>query len=127
MRAHTAFVSARRKPAKTVSAPLRVGHRTLQGDGGCYSVRVSNTAGYKDSFLAQFTVTPVCVSANLYMGLSLSGGVPGQNYGIYSTYSLTPPITWTSNATVTLSAAGVLWIDTNSPANKPQMYYKVTE
>jgi hypothetical protein len=93
-------------------------------NAGCYSVRVSNPAGYLDSSLAQLTVTPVCLSGALYMGLSLSGGVPGQKYGIYSTLSLTPPITWTSNATITQTVGGVLWVDTNSPANKPQKYYK---
>jgi len=94
-------------------------------NAGCYSVRISNSLGYVDTSLAQLTVTPVCVSADLYMGLTISGGVPGQKYGIYSTMSLTPPITWTSNATITQTVSGVLWIDTNSPANKPKEFYKV--
>jgi hypothetical protein len=93
-------------------------------NAGCYSVRILNPTDILYSSLGQLTVTPVCLSGDLYMGLSLSGGVPGQKYGIYSTLSLTPPITWTSNAAITQTVAGVLWIDTNSPANKPQKYYK---
>ena len=93
-------------------------------NAGYYSAHVSNPLNSVDSSLALLTVTPVCLEIDLYAGLNITGGVPGQKYGIYSTLSQTPPITWTSNATITQTAAGVLWIDTNSPANKPQKYYK---
>jgi hypothetical protein len=61
------------------------------------------------------------------MGLNITGGVPGQQYNIFSTPSLSEPITWTTDATFTQTVAGVLWIDTNSPANKPQKFYKVAQ
>jgi predicted outer membrane repeat protein len=96
-------------------------------NAGWYSVEVSNPLGSLDSAAALLTVTPVCVSADLYMGLNITGGVPGQQYNILSTLSLSEPITWAPSATITQTMQGFLWIDTNSPANKPQKYYKVTE
>jgi hypothetical protein len=96
-------------------------------NAGWYSVRVSNPLGGLDSSVALLTVTPVCVSADLYMGLNITGGVPGQQYNIFSTPSLTEAISWTTEATFTQTAPGVLWIDTNAPANKPKMYYKVAQ
>jgi len=89
-------------------------------------VRVSNPLGSLDSATALLTVTPVCVSLDLYAGLNITGGVPGQQYNILSTLSLIPPITWTTNATIMHTMSGVLWIDTNSPANKPEKFYEVT-
>ena len=96
-------------------------------NAGWYSVRVSNPLGSLNSVLALLTVTPVCVSANVYMGLNISGGVPGQQYHIFSATGLTEPIAWTTRGTFRQTALGVLWIDTNSPANKPNVFYKVTE
>jgi hypothetical protein len=96
-------------------------------NAGWYSVRVSNPCGSLDSTAALLTVSAVCVSADLYVGLNITGGIPGQQYHICSTPSLTEPITWTTNATITQTVPGVLWVETNSPANKPQKYYKVTE
>jgi hypothetical protein len=96
-------------------------------NAGWYSVRVSNPCGSLDSTPALLTVLPVCVSVDLYVGLNLTGGVPGRQYHICSAPSLTEPVTWTTNATITQTVPGVLWIETNSPANKPQKYYRVTE
>jgi hypothetical protein len=96
-------------------------------NAGWYSVQVSNPLGSLNSALAVLTVTPVCVSADLYMGLNITGGVPGQQYNIFSTLSLAEPTTWTLTTTITQTVPGVLWIDTNSPANKPQMFYKVVQ
>ena len=95
-------------------------------NAGWYSVRVSNPLGSLDSATALLTVTPVCVSLDLYAGLDITGGIPGQPYKILSTLSLAQPITWITNATITQTVSGVLWIDTNSPANKPQKFYEVT-
>ena len=95
-------------------------------NAGYYSVRVSNPLLSLDSSLTTLVVTPVCVSGDLYMGLTISGGVPGQNYRILSSTDLTPPVAWTSNATIQQTPTGVLWIDTNSPANKPKKFYLVT-
>jgi hypothetical protein len=96
-------------------------------NAGWYSVQVWNPLGGPNSTLALLTVTPVCISVDLYMGLNTTGGIPGQQYNSLSTLSLTEPITWTTNATFTQTVPGILWIDTNSPANQPQMFYKVTQ
>ena len=96
-------------------------------NAGWYSVRVSNPTGNLDSSLALLTVTPVCVTADLFMGLNINGGVSGQPYTIFSTLSLSPPVTWTSNATITQTVSGVVWVDRSSPANMPKKFYKVTQ
>ena len=96
-------------------------------NAGWYSAQVWNPLGGLNSTLALLTVTPVCISVNLYMGLGITGGIPGQQYNIFSTPSLTAPVIWTLSATFTQTAPGLLWIDTNAPANQPQKYYKVTE
>jgi hypothetical protein len=75
---------------------------------GFRSVRVSNPLGSEDSWPALLVVTPVCVSADLYVGLTISGGVAGKKHGIFSTTSLTPPVTWTSNASIVQTPAGML-------------------
>ncbi len=93
---------------------------------GCYSVRVSNPLGSVNSDGAKLTVTPVCVGIDLYAGLTVTGGTVGQKYRILSTFDLTEPVTWTSNASITMAPSGILWIDTNSPANKPKKFYLVT-
>jgi hypothetical protein len=96
-------------------------------NAGWYSAQVWNPLGGLNSTLALLTVTPVCISVNLYMGLNITGGIPGHQYNILSTLSLTEPITWMTNTTFTQTAPGLLWIDTNSPANNPQKFYKVTQ
>jgi hypothetical protein len=94
---------------------------------GHYSVRVANALGSLVSRTNLLMVTPVCVSIDLYAGLFMSGGVPGQSYRILSTTDLTPPVAWTTNATFIQSGGGTLWVDTNSPANKPKRFYTVAE
>jgi hypothetical protein len=96
-------------------------------NAGYYSVHISNPLNGVDSSLALLTVTPVCLEIDLYAGLNITGGVPGQKYRIFSTTNLNPPVTWTSNATITQTVSGVLWIDTNSPANNPRKFYEVTQ
>ncbi len=92
---------------------------------GYYSARVANSLGSVVSRTNVLMVTPVCVAIDLYAGLFMSGGVAGQTYQILSTTDLTPPVSWTTNASFMQSAGGTLWIDTNSPANKPKKFYTV--
>jgi hypothetical protein len=93
---------------------------------GYYSVRVRNPLESVVSTNARLMVMPVCVQIDLYAGLYMSGGVPGQTYRILCTTNLAPPINWLTNGSFIQSAGGTLWIDTNSPASKPAKFYLVT-
>lgn len=93
---------------------------------GYYGVRVTNALGSRDSDPASLVVAPICVQIDLYTGLLMSGGVPGQNYFILSTTNLEQPTIWQTNAAFVQDTGGKLWLDTNAPANKPRKFYMVT-
>ena len=116
-------------PTNIVSATnaIYTSSNVQSNNAGYYSVHVSNPLNGVDSSLALLTVTPVCLEIDLYAGLNITGGVPGQKYRVFSTTNLSPPVTWTSNATITQTVSGVLWIDTSSSANNPRKFYEVTQ
>ncbi len=93
---------------------------------GYYSVLVANSLGSVVSATNLLMLEPICVTVDIYAGLYMSGGVPGQSYRILSATNLTPPVAWQTNWSFIQNAGGTLWIDTNSPANKPEKFYLVT-
>lgn len=65
------------------------------------------------------------LNPNLYFGITIQDGVPGQAYRIQTATNLTAPVAWATSITVTQSIGATLWVDTNSPANQPRKFYRV--
>jgi predicted outer membrane repeat protein len=93
-------------------------------DAGYYSVVVANLFGTATSAPALLTVTPVCVGVDLYAGLTLSGGVPGQSYQVQCLAQLGPTNAWLPLTNITMAGPEMFWLDPN-PANRPTKFYRV--
>jgi hypothetical protein len=95
---------------------------------GYYSVRVSNAFGGEDSNPALLLVSAVCVSLDLYAGLSITGQV-GHAYCIQYTTDLStlPGPVWTSLTNFTLTTSPDYFYLDPQPANRPRRFYQVIE
>jgi hypothetical protein len=92
------------------------------GAQGYYSVVAMNMFGLVTSDAAPLRVDPLCVDIDLYAGLTISGGVPGQRYRIeYKTDIMGNE--WTRWTNVTQSASGVFILDPQ-PANQKRRFYR---
>jgi hypothetical protein len=92
-------------------------------NAGYYSVVVANSLDSISSTCAYLGITPVCVSIDLYAGLTI-GGTIGQTYSVQCVTNLAST-NWTTLTTITQSMTEVLWIDTSHPANRASKFYRV--
>jgi len=91
------------------------------GQGGSYSVIVSNAFGSVNSAPARLVVLDPCLGIHLFPGLSITG-VVGRTYTLeYVTNANAND--WTSIATNTLSQPVWRFIDTNSPFD-PKKFFR---
>ncbi len=90
---------------------------------GLYSVSVSNMFGATSSGPASLTVNPVCVSIELYPGLTI-GGVVGQTYQVEYATQLAASNQWSFLTNVFQAMPEVLWIDPQ-PATLERRFYRV--
>ena len=93
-------------------------------NAGYYSVVFANLLGSVTSSQALLTVTPVCVSLDLYPGLTLSGGLLGQSYAVQYVTELRQTNNWITLTNITLTNPETLWID-SQPATNPKKFYRV--
>lgn len=92
-------------------------------NAGYYSVVVSNAFGAVFSSTNLLTVTPVCVSIDLYAGLTIAGGTTGQVYQVQYVTNV-EDTAWTTLTTITQTLSGTFVLDPQ-PANRPRKFYRV--
>ena len=91
-------------------------------NAGYYSVVVANAFDTVVSDPAALGVTPVCVAIELYAGLTLSEGTPGQRYAIQYVSNIRDT-NWMTLTTVTQNVSGVFWLDP-VPATHQRRFYR---
>lgn len=94
-------------------------------NGAMDGVRIYNRALSPSELLELYSQDQLNPVPELYFGITIRDGVPGQAYRIQTATNLVPPLNWETSEIFTQSAAGFLWIDTNSPANAPKKFYRV--
>ncbi len=91
-------------------------------NAGYYSVAVANAFDTVLSSTNSLTVTPVCVAIELYAGLTLTEGNPGQHYSIQFVSNI-QDTNWMTLTTVTQTVSGVFWLDPE-PATRQRRFYQ---
>jgi hypothetical protein len=92
---------------------------------GNYSVVATNHA-HADHFTTSQTASVNAESFNLFPVITVNG-IPGNTYAVQYATSLTPPVTWTTLATVTLGGASQQIVDTATPLAIKRFYQVVAQ
>ncbi len=92
---------------------------------GNYSV-VATNHDHPDHFTTSHTASVNAESFNLFPVITVNG-VIGNTYLVQYATSLTPPVTWTTLATVTLGAASQQVVDTATPLAITRFYQVVAQ
>jgi Immunoglobulin domain len=93
-------------------------------DAGGYYVVVSNPCGSVASRVASLDIPLVCLSIDLYAGLSMGNLEPGQIYDIQYLDTLGPTNEWKTMTNFQATVSDLFWVDPE-PARGRQKYYRV--
>ncbi|HVV73803.1 MAG TPA: hypothetical protein VHI52_20230, partial [Verrucomicrobiae bacterium] len=92
---------------------------------GIYSVYATNTTS-STSWALSSAVSLSTEAISFYPVITING-IPGNTYQVDYTTSLTPPVTWTPLATVTLAAPSQFVVDSGSPMSNNRFYRVVQQ